>query len=78
MSFPVLSELFLKFLFLETEEERDTLKELMDHLRTRRKTEFYCPKRIGKLMEDLDKNLIDHKSVRERYGLKICHPKSFI
>jgi|SRR3989344_1926408 len=106
-SFPVLSELFVKFLLLRAMEERDVFTQFMDHLRDRRKIEFYSPRRIGKLTEEiydldkrleptdiqiiactienkadvlvtLDKNLIDHKIIKEKYGLKIAHPKDFI
>lgn len=107
LSFPVLSELFVKLLSLNSAEERDVFIQFMDHLFNRRKTEFYSSKRIGKLMEEiyeidkrlqptdiqivacaiedkadnlvtLDKNMVDNKSIKERYGLKISHPKDFI
>lgn len=107
LSFPVLSELFVKFLSLETIEERDVFRQFMDHLLVRREIEFYSPKRIGKIMEELhdmdkrleptdiqivacaiedkadvlvtlDKNLINHKTIKEKYDLTIAHPKDFI
>ncbi len=107
LSFPVLSELFVKFLSLKNVEEEDLFRQIIDHLRVKRKVEFYSAKRIGKLMEELydldsrleptdiqivacaiegkadvlvtlDKNLINHKSIQEKYELKICHPKEFI
>lgn len=107
ISFPVLSELFVKFLSLGNVEEEDVFRQFIAHLRVKQQIEFYSAKRIGKLMEELhdldsrleptdiqiiacaiedkadvlvtlDKNLIDHKYIQEKYGLKISHPKDFI
>lgn len=107
LSFPALGELFVKFLSLESVEEKDIFTQFMDHLKYKRRIEFYSPKRIGKLMEEiyeldkrleptdiqiiacaiedkavslvtLDTSLINHISIKEKYGLYIEHPENFI
>ena len=107
LSFPVLSEIFLKFLLVGMREKREIIIEIMDNLREKRKIDYYSPKRIGRLMEEISKidkrleptdiqviasaiedgainlvtidtKLIGHKSIEEKYELKIVHPKNFI
>ena len=107
LSFPVLSEIFLKFLLVSMREKREIIVEIMDNLRKKRKIDYYSPRKIGRLMEEIyeldkrleptdvqviacaiedkainlvtiDTKLIDHKSIEERYGLKIAHPRDFI
>ena len=60
LSFPVLSEIFLKFLLVGMREKREIIVEIMDNLRKKRKIDYYSPRKIGRLMEEiheLDKRL---------------------
>src|SRR3989338_6533260 len=53
LSFPVLSEIFLKFLLVSMREKREIIVEIMDNLRKKRKIDYYSPRKIGRLMEEI-------------------------
>ncbi|MBI2076487.1 MAG: type II toxin-antitoxin system VapC family toxin [Candidatus Aenigmarchaeota archaeon] len=107
LSFPVLSELFLKIVGLEVEEEKLIILRFIAYLRKYKHVTFYSPKKIADILKDLngldnrlgpidtniiaasiehkarnlvtlDKQLVHHKSVEEKFGLTISHPKEFI
>jgi len=104
LSFPVLSELFVKIEELDNDEDKLGVLRFITHLRKYKKIGFYSPKRVLDIMEELnsldnrlepidaniiasaienkamnlvtlDRQLIHHKSVEERFGIKISHPK---
>ena len=52
-SSPVLSELFMRLLSIESYEDRDSFLRIIDHLVKKRKVDYYTPIRIGKLSEDI-------------------------
>lgn len=103
LSFPVLSELFVKIDSLEDDEDKLGMLRLVSHLRKYKMIAFYSSK-SGDIMEELgrtdnrlqqidieiiasaiehkamnlvtlDRQLLHHKSIEERFGLKILHPK---
>lgn len=107
LSSPVLSELFMRLLAIENYDDRDSFLMILDHLRRKRKVDYYTPVHIAKVIEDieeidnrlephdilivacaiedkarnlitLDRKLMHHKTIEERYGLRIAHPKEFI
>lgn len=107
LSFPVLSELFVRVIGLEDDEDKLGAIRFITHLRKYKKVAFYSPKRIAAVMEELgsldrrlqpidtnivassiehnainlvtlDRQLIHHKSIEEKFGLKILHPKELI
>ncbi len=106
LSFPVLSEIFVKLIDLEDDEDRLGVVRFIAHLRKYKKVAFYSPKKVSIVEElnsldhrlepidasivaaaiehkvvnlvTLDRRLIHHKSIEEKFGLRISHPKEFV
>lgn len=107
LSFPVLSELFVRVIGLEDDEDKLGVIRFITYLRKYKKVTLYSPKKVAAIMEELgsldrrlqpidmnivasaiehnalnlvtlDRQLIHHKSIEEKFGLKILHPKELV
>ena len=107
LSFPILSELFVKIIGLEDDDDKLAVLRFISHLRKYKMVGIYSPKSIFGIVEEintidkrlepvdismvasaiehramnvvtLDRQLINHKHIEERFGLKIMHPKEFV
>ncbi len=107
LSFPVLSEIFVKIIDLEDDEDKLGVLRFIAHLKKYKKVVFYSAKKVVTIMDELssldhrlepidtniiaaaiehkavslvtlDRKLIHHKSIEQKFGLRISHPKEFV